>query len=247
MTKLPTYVADLWRFLRSTPRAANLSALVALLVWIVKAVWLDHRAGLFPGAYDLGRVVEGILSAIIAGWVFYLFFALLPEARQKSLIAPFVLRTIATIAGDARGVLQEIEKATGNTLSFSQAAESDLATAFSKVAFQSTTTLMLNVNGRYATWLEFFHYRRDRTKNQLRELKEQARYVEPELMAALLRLSKNSFFGMAEGMEGSPVLNKDLSVFAPGFYRYLLECRRIVLWHDNHLGPGDVAIGPSLG
>jgi hypothetical protein len=247
MDRLRVHLSELLAFLRSTPRAANIFAIATLAAWIFKAVYLDFLPGLFPGAYELGRVLEGVLSSVIAGWVFYLFFALLPEAQQKRHIAPFVLRCIATIVGETNSILQEIAKASGEHLSFSRVSERRIARAFEKVSFGSYTTMLMDLSGRHATWIEFFHMRRERTRERIAEVKEVSRYVEPELTALILSIGHNGFFTMAETSERYAVRNKDLSGFADEFYKYLLECRELAQWHDNNLAPQTDPILPRLG
>ena len=246
MAALRIRLAELLGFLRSTPPAANLFALSTLALWILKALFLDFVPGFFPGAYELGKVVEGVLSAIIAGWVFYLFFALLPEARRRSHIAPFVLQSVSMIVSDANSVLQEVAKATGRLLSFSQVSERKLTSAFANASFRSRTTMLMDLSGRDATWLEFFEILRQRTKERIAEVKEQSQYVEPELSAIILRINQNNFFMMAERMERFAVENNDLSGFAAAFHKYLSECRELAKWHDANLVASKSPIHPSL-
>jgi hypothetical protein len=247
MTSLRLRLSELWRFLRSTPRAANLFALATLALWLFKSLYLDFIPGFFPAAHDLGRIVEGILSAIIAGWVFYLFFALLPEARQKSHVAPFVLRSIATIVGDTNSILQEIARASGETLSFSRVSEQRLTRAFAQISFDGSTTLLVDLSGRHATWPEFFRMRRERTKERISEIKELSRYVEPEVTAMILSIGHNGFFTMAETAERFAVTKRTLSSFAPEFFKYLLESRELAAWHDANLIGDRTPLLPNLG
>jgi hypothetical protein len=246
MERTRLLLSELWRFLRSTPRAANIFALSTLALWLFKALYLDYVPGFFAGAYDLGRVVEGVLAAIIAGWVFYLFFALLPEARQKRHMAPFVLRSIGTIVSDANNVLQEIAKASGEPLSFRHVGERRLTRAFAKVPFGSSTTMLIDLSGRHATWPEFFRMRRERTRERIGEIKELSRYVAPEVTALLLSIGHNGFFTMAETAERYAVAQRDLSSFAAEFHKYLIECRELASWHDANLVAAKAPILPSL-
>lgn len=247
MDGLGARLSELWSFLRSTPRAANIFALSTLALWLFKALYLDSVPGFFAGAYDLGRVVEGVLAAITSGWVFYMFFALLPDARQKRHVAPFLLRTIAVIVADANGVLQEVAKASGEHLSFSRVSEQRLARAFAKVPFKSQTTMLLDLSGHHASWLEFFHMRRVRTRERIAEIKELSRYAEPQLTALILGIGHNGFFTAAETSERFAVRRLDLGDFAGEFYKYLLECRELAAWHDANLVSPAAPILPGLG
>ena len=246
MNALRIRLSELWRFMRTTPSAANLFALASVALWLFKALYLDSIPGFFRHAYDLGRVAEGVLSAIIAGWVFYLFFALLPEARQKSHLAPFVLHSIATIVGDTNSILQEIARASGETLSFSRVSDQRLARAFAQISFDGSTTVLVDLSGRHATWPEFFRMRRERTRERISEIKELSRYVEPEVTAMILSIGHNGFFTMAETAERFSVTKRTLSSFAPEFYKYLLEVRELAAWHDANLAGSRAPILPSL-
>jgi hypothetical protein len=247
MTNLRNGLTELWRFLRSTPRVANLFALATLVLWLFKVLYLDSIPGPFRAAYDLGRVVEGILSSIIAAWVFYLFFALLPEEHRKSHITPFVLQSIATIVGDTNSILQEVAKASGEILPFGRVSERRLARAFAKVSFNSPTTMLVDLSGRHASWLEFFHMRRERTRQRIAEVKEMARYVAPDVTALILSIGHNGFFTMAETTEHYAAVRRDLGSFASEFHKYLMESRELAAWHDANLVGSRAPILPSLG
>jgi hypothetical protein len=210
-------------------------------------MYLDNIPGFFHAAYDLGRVVEGVLSAIIAGWVFYLFFALLPEAYHKSHITPFVLRNITMIVGDANSILKEVAKASGENLSFSRVSERRLTRAFGKVAFSSRTTVLVDLSGRDATWLEFFHMRREHTRERIAEIKELSRFVEPEITALILSIGHNGFFTMAEMTERYSAARMDLGDFVDEFQKYLADARDLAAWHDANLVAPKRPILPSLG
>src|SRR5438094_2686960 len=230
------FLAEFWRFLRSTPRAANIFAVGTLLFWAVKAVYLDSLPAAFPHAFELGKVVEGVLAAIIAGWVFYMFFALLPEFRQKNTIYPFILSKVAKIAGDCESLLREIERASGEKLSFARSTEEDLADAFLKIPANSQTTLVLR-SERFATWLELFRYRRDRTRATMRDILNHGHYLDADLAVLLLKVNDNAFFSVAESMDQHRVASPHLGTFTSLFYHYMLDCRAVAKWHDLYCRP----------
>ena len=240
------FIAEFWRFLRSTPLAANIAALCVLLTWTIKAVYLDGLPPAFPKAFELGRVVEGVFAAIIAGWVFYLFFALLPEFREKNTIYPFILSKVARIAGDCESLLREFEKASGDKLSFVHSTEDDLSAAFLKIPSNSSTSLVLR-SERFATWLELFRYRRDRTRATMRDILNQGHYLEAGLAVLLLKVNDNAFFSVAESMDQHRVVCPHLSTFTSLFFHYMVDCRALAKWHDSRCRPPQSPILPGLG
>jgi hypothetical protein len=240
------FLAEFWRFLRSTPRASNIFAVGTLLFWAVKAAYLDSLPPAFPHAFELGKVVEGVLAAIIAGWVFYMFFALLPEFREKNTIYPFILSKVARIAGDCESLLREFEKASGDKLSFAHSTEDDLSAAFLKIPSNSQTSLILR-SERFATWLELFRYRRDRTRATMRDILNQGHYLEAGLAVLLLKINDNAFFSVAESMDQHRVVCPHLSTFTSLFFHYMVDCRALAKWHDSRCRPPQSPILPGLG
>jgi hypothetical protein len=239
-------IREFWRFLRSTPRVANVFALATLALWVLKAVYLDDLPSPFPKAYEIGRVFEGLLSAIVAGWIFYLFFALLPEWRQKTIVAPFVLRKVGLIAGDCEAILEELGRAAGQAMSFSRVTHDEIERALAKIPFKSQP----KVSGgghKAANWLELFRYRREHTEQAAGEIIAQSRFVDPEIVALSLRTRESPFFIMARSMERFDASYKYLSVLSDNFFTYLLDCRSLAQWHDaNCIGITDPLL-PHLG
>ncbi len=124
-------------------------------------------------------------------------------------MAPFVLRN-STIVGDANSVLQEIARASGETLPFNQVSDRRLARAFAQIAFDGSTTLLVDLSGRHATWSEFFRMLRERARGRISRSRS-CRYVEPELTAMILSIGHNGFFTMAETAERFAVTKRTLN------------------------------------
>lgn len=227
------FINRFWRFLRSTPRDANTLAIATVVVWVVKALFLDDIPQFFPKAFELGKIVDGFLSAIIAGWVFYLSFVLLPEFKQNRLIAPYVLRKVGDIVGDCRFILQQIEKASGKSLSFASCSFKELDSAMAGISYEAQALIMPELRSKMS-WLELFLHRRKRSLESIEELMELSRYLDHQLVALILQVSETAFFGAARALEGLPSKNMDLSVFAEPLSRYLGLCRELARWHDTH-------------
>ena len=97
-------------FVRSIPAEAQWIVGLTLLAWTFKAVVLDAIPEFCPRASALGGVVDGLFSAIIAGYVFYVLFALWPEYNGRKLLARFVSTKVRGIVGDCCGIMDEINR-----------------------------------------------------------------------------------------------------------------------------------------
>ena len=233
MGRYARVIGDFGRFLRSTPGPANVFAIATLAIWTAKAVIFDAVPEVFPHAYDVGKIFEGVLSAILAAWVFYLFFLLLPEFRERRLVAPYVLRQVTGIVTDCKVILQEIGKVAKTDLHFALCTHEQLDKALAGIPLDSSTVVMSDVRAKLS-WLDFFKNRCERSRAAIEASMRLSRYLDPKLVAMILGVSENSFFGLARSLEGLPLKNMDLSVFAKPLFGYICLCRNLARWHDSH-------------
>lgn len=229
-----------WRSLRVAPGFTHGIMAVTLAIWIVKATWLDFVPAPNHVLVGLGHVVDGLLSAIIAGYVFFIVFAIYPEYRQRRVIARFLYGRVARIAGDCKGVIDKIEAASKCGIPFWTATEKDVERAFAATATATPPPGIINDNGSPMTWPGFFMFRYGRTVVAIDELFQQARYLDPELASLLTDIRDAPFYKMTAAAVGTPLSNPDLSAWAPGFYKYLKDCRQLIKWHDGNRVEGVV-------
>lgn len=233
MQGLRNMIEDFRRFLRSTPGPANIFAIAALVLWIVKSDYFDNIPEIFPKAYETGKIFEGVLSAIIAGYIFYLFFALLPEYRGRRAVAPHVLRKVTSVAADCKAVLREISKVAKRDLHFALCTYEELEAALTDISIDSKTLLMSETGARLG-WLEFLAGRRQRTLSAIEDTMRLSRYIDPRLVSLILETGDNTFFGLARSLESLPHKNMDMGIFAQPLFDYLGLCRKLAAWHDTH-------------
>lgn len=233
-------------FLSSTPALANWIGLFTTVVWVIKAVWFDHVHELFPGANDVGRVFEGFLSAVLAGYVFYILFALLPEHQARGRLAPFIRSKTSRIVGDCMQVLHETNRNSGAELTLASATMEGVLKSFSDVDTTKRPNMVGVQGGSYVpvTWIRYLSNQQDRTQSTIRNLFEQSRYVEAELVSILAEIDNSSYINavkmaaLTERQTGQPVNNKNLSAWAQPFAEYVKMCRDLAEWHDAHRSPG---------
>ena len=105
--------------------------------------------------------------------------------------------------------------------------------AFAAIQTATPPPAIIGQNGLPLTWHEFFLFRYSRTVTAINELFQQDRYLDPELASLLTDIRYVPFYKMA-ALGGSQPSNPNLGAWAPSFYRYLKDCRRLVRWHDDN-------------
>lgn len=221
-------------FVRSTPTSAHISAICVTLLWMLKALWLDHVSAPFGWFFDLSRIVEGFLAAYIAGYVFYVFFALMPDYVSRVRLGSTLFSKIARICGDCSAVLLEIQKASGHDLAFDNVSELEIESAF--LATSTSYHPALVPNGNQASIFDLFADRQSRSLESINQLFEQSRFLDADLIRILDQIRGNTFFAMTRPT-GYMINNSDLGAWAGAFSRYLESCRQLRDWHNHHRVP----------
>lgn len=233
-------------FIRSTPISAHISAICVTLLWMLKALWLDHVRAPINWFFDLSKIAEGFLAAYIAGYVFYVFFALMPDYVSRVRLGSTLFSKIARIGGDCSAVLLEIQKASGHALAFNSVSQVDLENAF--LATPTSYRPAMIFHGNQASIFDFFADRQSRTLETISQLFEQSRFLDADLIRLLDQIRGNSFFTMTRPT-GYPISNSDLGAWAGAFFRYLESCRQLRDWHNDHRVPSIslLRLGPFVG
>lgn len=223
-------------FFRSIPTLANWIAAAAMIAWLAKVLWFDALPEAFPRANQLGEIGEELLSAILAGYIGYLAFALFPQFQEEQSIAPYLQVHAARIVGNCSAVLDEINHAAGTTLTLTSLTADTIKDAFSKVPTASHPR-MSDINGRPSTWFAFFRHRRNRARTELVRLERQARFFGSDLALLLTAIDENPFFMMCEAMENVPLGNTTLEVLGGPFFTYSSKCLALMKFHDSEFVP----------
>lgn len=230
------------RSLRTAPAFAHIIAVGALAVWVVKATWLDFIPNDSHAMVGVGHVVDGTLSAVIAGYVFFAIFAVYPDYRQRLALAPILYERIRRVVGDCLGIIEKIEKASSTKLPLLSTTEAVVTAAFAATKTAMPPPAITAANGAPLTWPQFFAYRHGRTVAAVDELLQQGRFLDAELITILVRIRSAPFYVMSDAAAISePMSNADLSAWGPSFWKLIVQSRELVDWHDAHLMPG---VGP---
>ncbi len=232
-------------FIKSIPAGAQWIAGVTLLIWIFKAVVLDTIPEIFPRASALGGVVDGLFSAIIAGYIFYILFALWPDYKEKQLLANFISTKVRGIVGDCLGILNELNRHSHGPIDIYQSDVNFISSALVSVKGLPNTVPQSNPSTFWNHWLELFIYRQQRSRSSISDLFQQGRYLDPNLVSILASINDSAFFNAVLLVATIPKENTNLDFWASSFSRYLASCRRLAEWHDAHRPPSVLPLLPE--
>jgi hypothetical protein len=219
------------RILESSASEANYLAIGALLCLLLKVLVLNRFPALFVGAYELGIIVEAVLTSVIASYIFYFIVVHLTSFREHEHIEPFVQKHLTQMVGDAHGVLAAISNASSIELKLSTLTKQELHDALLKIPANSPSQLMLftqHPQTRAASWMEFFQYRSNRSKTSALKLLRHVTLIGAKRIRLITAIDDCSYFIQIEQMIALPISSSsNLSFLDSTLYKYFGLCQEL--------------------
>lgn len=209
-------------FFRTANKAATLSTLISLIALFIKIVCLNPLPSATAQIYDLGVVVDAILTSVIASYIFYLFSVHLKEVRDKQLLSPYLDGKTYSVIGGCEMLLAELGKQTGVVLTLEKIDGTILKDALSKISFQSSAPLM--IGSVQANWYQYFEYQEANTKDAISRLLARMTFLEPEFIVLLDAIQESSHIKIGSTLRDFLLRNPDLSAYAGTLVHYCKQC-----------------------
>lgn len=214
-------------FWQTIPMTLNALAVASLIVLSLKILVFNHIPEWFRGAHEFGLVFESLLASVLASYIFYLIVIHLKETRDIALVYPHISKWARRVVGDCESLLQEISKHSGVDLGLSSITEKAITGAFKNTNPQASAPMLIAPGSRHVTWLEYFIYKKNRSKNALTKLLSQIKFLDAALVSMLTAIDDSAHFMSLEMLAHIPFQNQDMLAFTSTFYKYCIECRRL--------------------
>ncbi|HPB68443.1 MAG TPA: hypothetical protein PLT76_08765 [Candidatus Omnitrophota bacterium] len=217
----------IFRLIKTAQPEANLLAIAALVLLLLKILILNRVSEFFPGAHDIGLVVEATLASVIASYVFYIFVVHMKESSDRREVQPYIRRHVDRVVGQCRSQLRDISKKSGIEISLENASPELITSAFTKIAPYSDAPLVISPTGTYANWLQYFYYAANQTHESVSRVLAQLLYIEAELVSLLTAVNDCSHFHALKIFQIMKVNNTDLTAWASCFAEYCDLCKKL--------------------
>ncbi len=219
---------------KSIPKAANILTVIAFIGLAIKASYLNQIPSPYIWMVNTGPIVEGVLCSIIASYIFFLFVVHIREESDRHTIAPYLDKHIARIIGECNSQLGEISKAAGISLSFEILTLQDVSAAFTQLSPYSNAPLLLAMPATYANWLQYLEYHNQRTKECIKRVLDQSRYLTAQQIALLTAIDDCSHFHSIKLIQFQKINNLNMAPFASLFFDYCNHCNELRIYYDNN-------------
>lgn len=211
-----------FNFFRTANKAASISTLISLITLFVKVVFLNPIPSASTQIYDLGVVVDAILTSVIASYIFYLFSVHLKEVKDRKLLSPYLDGKTYSVIGGCEMLLSELGKQTGVVLTLERVDSTILKEALSKISFESSAPHM--IGSIQANWYQYFDYHEANTRDAISRLLARMTFLEPEFIVLLDAIQESPHIKLGSTLRGFLFRNPDLSAYVGTLVHYCKQC-----------------------
>jgi hypothetical protein len=231
--------------IRTCPLAVTAVSLGSLVLLLIKIVWLNQLPASFSLAPSLGVLLEGLLSATLAAYVFFVLSVQLPQVLERRRLSAFVVARAESVANGVMGFLQMIAGSTeAGVLDQSRVDWNTVTELFSKVslsadapmkkAWKSADAPMKKAwNLPQLSWLGAMAYHDELRLEESDRLLQLGRFLDSELVALLYEIEDSPHSaGMRNAREillpnEGHIQNASLQAWAKNYYECYQVARRL--------------------
>jgi len=212
----------------TTPRVVHRVGWGSLALLILKALWLDRIPELLSGSYELGVIVQNVLSSMVAAYIFFVISYQLPLVLERIPVAPTIAMLMDQVVHQVTATLHEINFAAhskdGSASLPSTVTEAFIMDLFSKTDPNSDSSRYNTRTMARASWLGSMMDHSARSVKYIDHLWRYSRLFESEMPALLeaIRFSGHirSLDDLRDLIGESGRANSDMSAWASAYYRH---------------------------
>jgi hypothetical protein len=224
-----------WAALRTTPKVVNWFGITSGIILVVKVVWLNSIRAPLPVMGQLSDVGKDLLSANVAGYIFFVISFQLPQVIERRRLVPVIGRLLDLVANGVMGFLQMISGANGGGLLDSERVTLDeVKRLFQSVSPSAPAPMTRDYFSTRVNWLCAMAIHDEQCLEYIAKLWRYARFLDADLIALLdeIEFSPHSA-GMRDArqyqLKDSVVIqNADLTAWDDNYFQCYDAARRLV-------------------
>jgi len=172
--------------------------IVALVIVILKVIWLNNVPEIFSFGHELGIVFEPLLISCIASYIFYLAVVHYKEVKEQYDFYPYALRFSKVITTTCKVELSHFSSVSRVELEFESLKAEELKRAFSKIdPNQKNAPIHFPVpNGFEAgDWIDYLKSNCEHIVHNVSKIVDSRAHIDPELLKLLIAIEESGFVG----------------------------------------------------
>jgi hypothetical protein len=220
--------------IRSCPPFVTWFGVGSLLLLLIQVLWFDTIPEIFPQASAIGTVVEALLGANVAAYIFFVISYQLPQVIERNRVGPTIADLVDRVANGVMGFLQMIQGSTGGgLLNPSEVDSKQVEIIFAKVRPSDPAPMARSALDPTLSWIGAMALHDEQCVNNIVRVWRFSRFLDSELVALLneIEFSRHSA-GMKDVREyhlrpGMQNTNSNLLAWADNYWECYESARRL--------------------
>jgi hypothetical protein len=205
---LRQFPKELTAAIATTPTALHVVAGASLLILLAKLLWLDYEPGAFPHAEELGKLVNDLLSATLAAYLFFLISFQVPQVIERRQAGAGIVSLGYRAAEQVMALYLETQQ--NQDTSFGNLTLDDVLQRFRTLRPGDRSPVVATpMSAERLTWLHAMIACKEDLCAVIEKLWRYSKFIDSELAGLLNDLEASSFVRSMEFMKGlasQPVL-----------------------------------------
>lgn len=220
------------RSITTASKPATMLTLVATVLLLLKILWLNRIVAPAVFVFELGQLVDAVLTSIVASYVFYLIVVHIKEVDDKATVAPYLKKHSRHVVGICESQVVAIGNAANLVLTLDAVTKAQVVQAFSAIAPISSAPLHFIPFSSQTNWMQYLDHHIGRTRSTLEKVLAQIIFLEAHHVKLLMDIDDCVHFLVIPQIVKTPIRNTNLSAFANEFFDYCQACRKLKTYID---------------
>lgn len=218
----------------TTPLIITVVGLGCLAVLLVKILWLNFLPELFPRASVIGDLVENILAATVAAYVFFVISYQVPQVIERRRIGRSIVQLAYSVSRNVYGIY--ISMCDPPEIRLNDVTVDTVLERFRSVPPNAPSRIM-GPNMRPLIWIQVLIDYTNRFCDDISKTWRYSRFIDPELAALLDGLEFSSFTRQMQSIAGlsAKVGNPSLEVWATAYFECYEHARALAMYCDGYV------------
>ncbi len=219
--------------IRTSPVAVSWFGIGSLVLLLIKIVWLNSLPAAFPFAPSLGTLVDGLLGANVAAYIFFIISFQLPLVIERRHVGSTVMKLADGIANRVTNFLQMIAESTGQGILNSKTVSRELVNhLFQGVSPNGLAPMARSALEPRVSWLGAMALHDEQCLDSINRLWRHARFLDSKLVSLVneIEFSRHSA-GMRScrqyTLRPGAIQHSDLLAWADNYYDCYDSARRL--------------------
>lgn len=228
---------------RTTPPAITVVGIGSLVILLAKILWLNYLPELFSRADVVGDLMENILAATVAAYVFFVISYQVPQVIERRRIGLSIVRLAYSVVNEIYSIYVTMHFPPPPEIKLNEVTLETVRERFRAVSPSEPSRLFETITSKRLTWLQALVAYKKRYCGHIDKIWRYSRFIDPELAALLDELE---FSGFAHDMEmmkdlaeakdvSMGLTNPTLAVWADEYFKCYEGARALAKYCDGYV------------